>query len=355
MKTRALKNYGASVGLEVYDIDMNSDEEIMELGRLVAEQNIVFVDQEITSKRLYDVMTQWGDPNVALIHKYVLEQKLEGRHWREIFLNMGWFAKAIGEDMNNAATIVSYRKDEKDRPIGIFSQGELDWHADQCAFDDGPRMIGLQSIAHSENSQTQFLCTHDAYESLSADMKSMVKELVCVHKWQNNKMAPGLNESQSLVIHYNMVPLDGMETKLYSESVAGLPGIKFPSHSFSHFRGMSQEESNRIIDELKKTIYQEKYVYTQNWQDGQIVFMDQEITLHKRPTNIQHGSLRTMCRVITYMNHLYQGRGLNPLVRYDGRLINHEEFAKLVDNNRREFFESYQHGTYSDTERPFAY
>ena len=34
MKTRALKNYSASVGCEAYDIDFNSDAEIIELGKL---------------------------------------------------------------------------------------------------------------------------------------------------------------------------------------------------------------------------------------------------------------------------------------------------------------------------------
>lgn len=355
MKTRALKNYGASTGLEVYDIDLNSNEEILELGKLVASQNIVFVDQRIEPDRLLKIQKTWGDPSAALVHRYVLEKRLTGRHWREVLFLLGLISKQLGEDTEMASILVSYKRDEKDRPLGIFSQGELDWHSDQCAYDDAPRVIGLQSLSGSVNSQTQFLCTHDAYEGLSSDMKSMIKELICVHKWQNNRMAPGLNEQQSLIIHYNMVPLDGMETKLYTESITGLPGIKFPSHSFSHFRGMSVQESEKILKELADAIYKDKYVYTQNWQDGQIVFMDQEITLHKRPTNVQHGSERTMCRVITYWNKLFPHRPIPDTVRYDGQLLTHEQFAHLVDEDRRKFFETNQHGFYADPEQPFAY
>lgn len=355
MKTRALKNYGASVGCEVYDIDLNSDAEISELGRIVASQNVVFVNQQIGPERLLQIQKQWGDPSAALVHRYVLEKRLHGRHWREVLMLLGLISKQLGDETEMASILVSYKKDDRGRPLGIFSQGELDWHADQCALDDAPRVIGLQSISDSANSQTQFLCTHDAYEGLSSDMKSMIKELICVHKWQNNKMAPGLNEQQSLIIHYNMVPLDGMETKLYAESVTGLPGIKFPAHSFSHFRGMSQEESNRIIKELGNAIYQDKYVYTQDWQDGQIVFMDQEITLHKRPTNVTHGSKRTMCRVISYWNKLFPERPLIEKVRFDGQMLTHEEFAHLIDLDRRKFFELNQGGIYADPEQPFAY
>lgn len=355
MKTRALKNYGASVGLEVYDIDLNSDEEILELGRLVAEQNIVFCDQKIDPKRLYDIQMRWGNPSVALLHRYILEGKLSGRHWREIFRLLGVFGKQWGKDMGLSATYVSMNKDEKGNAIGIFDKGELTWHSDQCAIDDGPRMIGLQSAAYSEGSQTAFLCTHDAYESLSSDMRSMVDELVCVHKWRNNVMAPDLDQMQTLVIHYNMVPMDGLETRLKTESAAGLPGMKFPAHSFDYFKGLSRAESQRVLIELHKAVYQDKYVYTHDWKDGQIVWMDQEITLHMRPTKVLPGSKRSMVRIISYLDKLYPNKGLVDFVKLNGKKVSHDEFAVMVDAERRKFFEEEQQGGYASTVEPFAY
>ena len=341
MKTRSLENYGSSVGLEVYDIDLQSNEEILELGKIVAEQCVVFINQNINTARLAEIMTQWGDPSRSPIHNYILDGKLEGRHWRELLLNLGYVGKET-KNISKAISMVSYKKDEKERPKGLFQNGELDWHSDQCAFDDSPRVIGLQSVSDTVNSQTQFLCTHDAYELLSSEMKSMVKELVCKHKWVDNKMAPGLNKIQTLLIKYNMCPIDGMETRLYSESVTGLPGIKFPSHSFDGFVGIGMQESMKILNELQKTIYQDKYVYTQNWQDGQIVFMDQEITLHKRPTNVLDGDKRTMARVITYMNKLYPNKQPTDKVRLNGKLLTHEEFASIVDKDRLTTYTLYE-------------
>jgi hypothetical protein len=346
MKTRALKNYGSSVGCEVYDIDLNSDEEIIELGKLCAEQCIVYVDQNINTTRLNDVMVQWGDPSRSPVHNWILEGQLEGRHWREILLNLGFVNKAT--KTMAAVSTVSYKTDDKNRPQGLFANGELDWHSDQCAFDDAQRIIGLQSVSDTANSQTTFLCTHDAYESLSSDMQSMVKELYVKHKWRDNVMAPGLNKVQTLLIHYNMCPLDGMETRLYSETLTGLTGMKLPSHSYDGFVGMSREESDRIMSELKKAVYKDQYVYTQNWNDGQVVFMDQEITLHARPTNVQDGDKRTMARVITYLNHLFPHRQPATGVRYQGQQITHAEFAKLVDADRRRYFDQEQKGEYAE-------
>jgi len=342
MKTRALKNYDSTVGCEVYDIDLLCDDEILELGRLVASQCIVYVDQQIPSKRLHDIMLQWGSPSRAVVHEAVINKKIDGRHWRDLLRMLGLVAKNV-KDMSSIASMVSYRRDEQGRPIGIFADGELDWHSDQCAIDDAPRTIGLQSISGSENSQTQFLCTHDAYESLSSDMKSMIKELIVTHKWFPGALAPGLTDpTQRLLARYNSVPLDGLETRLYSETVTGLPGMKIPSHSFNGFVGMSYEESSKILKELFSAIYHDRYTYTQDWKDGEIVFMDQEITLHKRPTNITHGSKRTMCRMITYLDKLYPDHAPYDTVQFDGKTLSHSEFLELVNNDRIEVFNRYE-------------
>ena len=340
MKTRALKNYSGSIGVEVYDIDLSQNDEILELGRLVADQCVVFVDQKIVTQRLYDIMSQWGDDSRALIHNYIVSQKLVGRHWRDLLLHLGYINNGMGK-LAGAVSRVSYLKDDKGRPLGIFSNGELDWHSDQCAFDDAQRMIGLMSVSDSAGSQTQFMPTHDQFMSLSSDMQSMVKELVVKHKWREGDegCAPGLNYAQTLLIHYNGVPLDGMETRLYRETVTGRPGIKFPHFDFDGFVGMSESESWKLYNELKKVIYDDRYVYTQDWQDGQIVFMDQEITLHKRPTNILDGDRRMMHRVITYLNKIYPDIQPAKTVRYNSKEYTHDEFAKLVDADRKQRYE----------------
>jgi len=346
MKTRALENYGASVGLEVYDVDWQSPEEVTELGRLAASQCIIFLDKPPSYQEMTDHMNTWGDVGGATMFDYIINKKIDGRHWREIYLALGYTTTGVEKDLLTQVTMVTYKKDSKGRAQGAFSNGELHWHSDQCAFDDAQRIIGLMSISDTANSQTTFLCTHDAYESLSSDMRSTVKELVVKHKWRDGVMAPGLNSAQTLMVHYNMVPLDGMETQLYRETASGLSGMKIPSHSFDGFAGMSMDESNRIMSELKKVVFQEKYVYTRNWQDNQMVFMDQEITLHARPTNVLDGDKRTMARLINYVNKIYPDNRRTYEVRYDGRTISHDDLVTLVDKDRQYKFEVEQQRAY---------
>jgi len=342
MKTRSLQNYDSSVGVEVYDIDWNCKEELLELGRLCASQCIVFLDENIPTKTLYDCMSSWGDPSMALMHEQVTEKKVTGRHWRELYAHLMYITKAYAkDDMYKATSVISYKQEETGKPLGMFVNGELDWHSDQCAFDDCQRIIALQSISNTENSQTQFLCTHDAYESLSSDMQSMVRELVVKHKWIDEVMAPGLDETQAILLRYNMVPLDGMETSLYSETASGLSGMKIPSCTFDGFVGMSRNESDRIMNELKSKIYNQNYVYTQNWKDGQAVFMDQEITLHKRPTYLTTENKRSVARSIFHVNNLFDTKKSKrtTTIRYQRSSYNIEDFMKLVDEDRKKTYD----------------
>jgi hypothetical protein len=152
-----------------------------------------------------------------------------------------------------------------------------------------------------------------------------------------------------------MVPMDGLETRLKTESAAGLSGIKFPAHSFDYFKGMSRAESQKVLIELHKAVYQDKYVYTHDWKDGQIVWMDQEITLHMRPTKVLPGSKRSMVRIISYLDKLYPNKGLIDFVKLDGKKVSHDEFAVMVDQERKKFFEEEQQGGYASTVEPFAY
>jgi hypothetical protein len=70
MKKIPLSNYEASIGCQVTDIDLNSDEEIIELGKTIAENAIVLVDQNITLHRRPTNVTSGSKRNMARVISY---------------------------------------------------------------------------------------------------------------------------------------------------------------------------------------------------------------------------------------------------------------------------------------------
>ena len=79
--------------------------------------------------------------------------------------------------------------------------------------------------------------------------------------------------------------------------------------------------------------------------------MDQEITLHARPTNILDGNLRQMSRVITYLDKVCKTKLPNKIIRLNGEMYTYDEFAQLVDEDRRKKFEKNQAGSYTSFEK----
>ena len=322
--------------VQVTGCDLENDDDCKQLGHILADECVVFIKDSVSEERLYNIHSLWGEPCRAILHRYVGEKKLSGRHWRSLLVNLGHISTAVDHIAGKTGmSRVSFEKNKKGKPTGVFTNGELDWHSDQQSYHDNHRVVGLMSLWGTENSQTAFLCTAKAYAALNHEEKTMVDELVTVWNWDGGTMAPDLIVSQKEIVRYNMIPYSFMECSLVDQTASGVKGLRFPSHCFSHFKGMSAEDSRKYKAHLWEILNKPEYIYTHNWQDGQTVFMDQNITLHARPTNVQDGNKRTMSRMISYLDKLYPGNGPADHVLYDGKKLDHETFAKMVDEQRK--------------------
>jgi len=341
MKTRPLKNgYYGSVGCEIYDINFAtaSDEELIEVGKIVEDQLTVFIGQDacggIDSKKHFEIQEMWGTPYMGLIHAYVGDGRLAGPHWDDFLENLRDVSKKSDIAFGLGASEISYQKDEHGKPIGMFADGELDWHSAEAGMSAAPRTIGLSSVAGSVNSRTDFLQTFDMWEKLSETMQSELKELSIIHKWRPEGIAYGTQLAQQEIARFNTVAIDGQQTKLYSETASGRPGIRFPAYSFDGFVGMSEVESWKLYAHLSKLVYDPCWIYQHEWQDGQVMYFDQEISIHRRPTNVEAGSDRRMVRKSFYFDKLYPDAAPLDYVEVKGKKYTNDEYAAMVDKIR---------------------
>jgi alpha-ketoglutarate-dependent taurine dioxygenase len=324
--------------VQIDDIDLNNDNECNELGKIVSQNTVVVINSACSEKRLFDIQTSWGSPSRCIVHDAVVKRKLKGRHWRKLYLHLGYTTKLIDPEIRSAMCRVSF-ENKDGRPLGVFENNDtLDWHSDQPSVPDSQRVISLMSLHGTEGSTTSFLDTSLGYEDLSSDDKSMVNELTTVWKWDGGYITPGLIEGQVAMTRYFFCPIDGLQTPLINETASGIKGIKFPYNCWWKFDELNQKESDRFRNHLWEKINKSKYVYEHKWKDGQICFMDQSITLHARLTSVAKSSTRTLSRCVTYLNNIIEGSEQKNHVYYQGKKLDVDSFLSLIDNERHKEF-----------------
>lgn len=340
MKTRKLKGFG-SLGVEVYDLDLKtcSDSEIVELGKVVVDQLVVYVNADncsVSPERLNHIAQVFGDPfggQDQSAYKMVEEKRKNNQLSKKDIVTLRELQKIRqGLEHNPGMIRVTGKRDEDGDYLGMFAQGELDWHSDRQGTGNFVPMILLQAVEGTEGTSTEFLQTADAYDALTTEWKTIIDNLVGVHRYIPNKMAPGLNASQDNILRMNMCPIDDSEVPLVCYSPGGRKGIRLSYNTLDHFKGFSKADSDEILTFIMSHFMKDEYVYHQDWQNGELVFMDQTITVHRRPT--KDCSKRVMIRqTCNFDNILHKGtQGLqnmgqeNPGIIVDGKMLTTQEY-----------------------------
>jgi len=340
MKTKKLKGFG-SLGVEIYDIDLKtcSDTEIEELGKIVVDQLVVYVNAEncsIDPARLNHIAKIFGDPFGGIDQSAynMVQYKWKNRQLEEKDLKVLKELKKIrvGLEEYPGMIRVTGKKDKEGDYLGMFAEGELDWHSDRQGTGNFVPMILLNAVEGTEETCTEFLQTADAYDMLSTEWKNIIDNLVGIHKYIPGKMAPGLNASQDNILRMNMCPIDNSEVPLVCYSPGGRKGIRLSYNTLDHFKGFNKKDSNEILQFILSHFLKDEYVYHQDWKNGELIFMDQTITVHRRPT--KDCSKRVMIRQTCNFDNLldkgtqgFQNIGLEtPGIIVNGNQLSHQEY-----------------------------
>jgi alpha-ketoglutarate-dependent taurine dioxygenase len=340
MKTRKLNGFG-SLGVEVYDLDLKtcSDDEIKELGKVVVDQLVVYVNAKnctVPPERLNHIAQVFGDPfggQDQSAYEMVKEKRKQHQLTSKDLQVLKELRKIRqGLEHNPGMIRVTGKRDDEGDYMGMFAQGELDWHSDRQGTGNFVPMILLQAVEGTEGTSTEFLQTADAYEMLSPEWKNIIDNLVGVHRYTPGKMAPGLNASQDNILRMNMCPIDNSEVPFVCYSPGGRKGVRLSYNTLDHFKGFNKKDSDEILKFIISHFMKDEYVYHQDWQNGELVFMDQTITVHRRPT--KDCSNRVMIRqTCNFDNILSKGtQGLQnvgfetPGIIVDGKMISHKEY-----------------------------
>jgi hypothetical protein len=274
------------------DIDLNtiSEEEWFNVGQLHLKGLVTIIrGNNMDHHRYNELIEKWGGSRfnrpIYFYQKYgkPLKQLLLNRELDEadaLVINSG---RRWQVDKRYIGMIrVTPKKNDRGQTLGIFGDGELLWHSNEPgdpAFTPGVSLMGWENMI---GSCTGFCTTVDWYEEQTESFRSELDELVMVHNYDNYVMGNSFVPEQDDFMKKASCPEDNSKIPLVIKSPGGLKGLHFSCTS-DYFDGMSKEESKRLIDIIKKGIFQEKYIY-KHWykHDRDLLIFDNSITLHNR-------------------------------------------------------------------------
>jgi len=169
--------------------------------------------------------------------------------------------------------------------LGYFSNGYLNWHSNEVSTLTHAPAVAFYGYENMQTSATGFLQTVDLYESFSESFRSELDEMVMVHRFKKGVTNVSENTDDDFAVHVNVAfcPEDDVETPLVCRSPGGHKGLHWSLNTRHLIKGMSEEDSNKVFDEIDKQMFVDEYIWNHWYQgDGDVCIFDNTVTMHHR-------------------------------------------------------------------------
>lgn len=180
---------------------------------------------------------------------------------------------------------VTGKKNNNNVSTGIFAGARLAWHSNINGYDQADG-VGLQGWEHCEGTTTEFLNTARCRQSFTEQEHSRLEGLYYNWRETHTNWSSGVAESFAQAGTGRTTFQAGGYTGPYrlwflQQNRAGVQGFYY------HYLNDNKHNGDAEIDQwIKQRAFRDEYKYVHHWQPGDIVLMDQIITLHQRDPRV---------------------------------------------------------------------
>ncbi|MGE0560133.1 MAG: TauD/TfdA dioxygenase family protein, partial [Burkholderiales bacterium] len=170
------------------------------------------------------------------------------------------------------------KKDGKS--IGI-TKGGMHWHSD-LSYKPLPALVtllyGIECPPLGADTQFADMCA--AWDALPAEKQLRLRGLRAVHdrNYRYSALYPGRPPLTAEQVS-KVPPVEHPLVRVHP--VTGRSALFVAKDVVSHITGMSEAESRALIDELEEFATRPQFVYSHQWQPGDVVVWDNRCTLHR--------------------------------------------------------------------------
>ena len=236
---------GGALGAEIQGVDLRyplPDDSIRRLRQGLLDHGVVYLRNQQISEHDQLRFTSYFGKAV----KHVREQP--ERSIKEIFI------------VSNVH--------QNGQPIGSLGNGEITFHSD-LSYQKKPGTFSFLYAVEVPRTggRTQWCNCYAAYEALDDKMKARLKGLRAVHRHHIESQNPP-------------EPVDHPVVRSHPET--GRKSLYVGPHLTKSIVGLSDNDSRELLDELFEHMTQPRFVWTHDWQVGDLVVWDNRCTMHRR-------------------------------------------------------------------------
>ncbi|MEQ8816216.1 MAG: TauD/TfdA family dioxygenase [Thalassobaculum sp.] len=265
----AVSPVAGAIGAEIAGVDLAqdlSDDTVGAIRQALLDHLVIFFrDQEFTPDRFLAFATRFGEP---MVYPFV-------------------------KGLDTHPEITPILKKEEDRS----NFGGL-WHSDTVYQQTPPMGTILYGIEIPPyGGDTEFANQYLAYETLSAPLRNFLDGLSAVHI--SGKGA--VQKTRTDMMKHSSAGLKGDELVsrhpvVRTHPETGRKALYVNVAHTTHFEGMTEEESQPILDFLFRHQVKSEFTCRFRWKKGSVAFWDNRCTQHN-PINDYHGFRRLMHRI----------------------------------------------------------
>jgi taurine dioxygenase len=165
--------------------------------------------------------------------------------------------------------------------VGSLGNSELVWHQDMSYNELPPKASLLYGIeTPSAGGETFFYNLYKAYGTLPQVLKSRIQALSCKHDATRNssgQLRKGFEERYS-----NAERPGAIHPLVVRHPESGRSSLYLGRRPNAWIVGLSDADSDALLDELWAHVQQGSHLWTQEWRQGDLVIWDNRCTLHRR-------------------------------------------------------------------------
>jgi len=185
--------------------------------------------------------------------------------------------RAEGTQQDNEKVLLVSNIKVDGKPIGAFGEGEFWFHIDSGYTAKPYKYTFLYALElPSRGGNTMFSNMYKAYDAVPAVLKDKLKgkKALHIHEYNRAKQASSSGDISGIPHHYHPIFITHPDT--------GRKTLFVDRLMTTRIEGVSEAESDAILDQLYEIGERPDYIFEHVWQLGDFLMWDNRCTIHAR-------------------------------------------------------------------------